>query len=62
MREIKKKISIKIFKPSYINKTNYLKWLGDKIVTKYLYRDDLDKTIKKKRNLKICYKFIQKQK
>ena len=52
MREIKKKISIKIFKPSYINKTNYLKWLGDKIVTKYLYRDDLDKTIKKKEILK----------
>ena len=51
MREIKKKISVKIFKPSYISKTNYLKWLRDKEVTKYLYRDDLNNTINKKEML-----------
>lgn len=48
MREIKKKIFLKIFKPSDIDKTNYLKWLKDKEVIKFLYRDDLNVAIKKK--------------
>lgn len=48
MRETKKKIFLKIFKPSDIDKTNYLKWLKDKEVIKFLYRDDLNVAIKKK--------------
>lgn len=48
MREIKKKIFLKIFKPSDVDKTNYLKWLKDKEVIKFLYRDDLNVAIKKK--------------
>ena len=44
-------IKLKIFKPSLINKTDYLMWLKDKDVIKYLYRQELFSGIEKKKNL-----------
>ena len=41
-------IKLKIFKPSLINKTDYLMWLKDKYVIKYLYRQELFSGIEKK--------------
>ena len=40
-------IKLKIFKPSLINKTDYLMWLKDKDVIKYLYRQELFSGIEK---------------
>ena len=42
-------IKLKIFKLSLINKTNYLMWLKDKDVIKYLYRQELFSGIEKKK-------------
>ena len=47
-------IKLKIFKPSLINKTDYLMWLKDKDVIKYLYRQELFSGIEKKQ----IYKYV----
>ncbi len=47
-------IKLKIFKPSLINKTDYLMWLKDKYVIKYLYRQELFSGIEKKQ----IYKYV----
>ena len=42
-------ISLKSFKISDVKKTNYLNWLKDKDVVKYLYRKELLTSIRKKK-------------
>ena len=43
-------ISLKLFKISDVKKTNYLNWLKDKDVVKYLYRKELLTSISEKKN------------
>ena len=47
-------ISFKSFKISDVKKTNYLNWLRDKDVVKFLYRKELLTTIKEKE----IYKYV----
>ena len=46
-------ISLKLFNISDLKKTNYLQWLKDKEVVKYLYRKELLSSIKEKNIAKI---------
>ena len=55
INEKNSEISFKSFKISDVKKTNYLNWLRDKDVVKFLYRKELLTTIEKE-----IYKYVLK--
>ena len=52
-------ISLRLFNISDLKKTNYLQWLKDKDVVKYLYRKELLSSIKEKNIREYVYNLIK---